>query len=254
MATSKVHILMSLLSGYSIEEAVLLTTPDSMRCWSGPRQFSHFTINPSTQNVSWMRFPETPVNDWNKELIDAAEKFDAGKPGVAAVDEATIPAEFWKHNSKTPQNELFYAHLVQDVLYDDYLRTYIDVSRMYEDIYLFDGKVFSGEEFRKSGDSRWNRESLVSSFDTQVFIGLAKLLYESKKIIANRAWFEKEVFPAFYESYSNELAEKTIRFITMSDFADETISKLKFDYQHGPVNPCEVENFMMTATAIGPSI
>lgn len=254
MATSKVHILLSLLTGMNLADAIVLTTPDSIRCWSGPRQFTHFTENPVTKEVSWIKYPETPVKEWTKTLIENSEKYDAGKPGVSAVDELTKKREFWKHNNNSHQNTLLYTHLLQDDLYDKYLRTYIDVSRMYEDIYLFDGKVFSGEEFRKSGDSRWNRESLVSSFDSQVFIGLAKILYTTNKIIANRAWFEKEVFPAFYESYSNELAEKTIRFITMSDFADETISKLKFDYQHGPVNPCEVENFMMTATAIGPSI
>ena len=249
MATSKVHILMSLLSWYSIEEAVLLTTPDSMRCWSGPRQFSHFTLNPATQEISWMRFPENPVKEWNKELIDAAEKYNAGKPGIAAVDEATIPAEFWKHNSRTSQNELFYAHLVQDVLYDDYLRTYVDTTKMYEDVYLYDGQLYSGDGFRKQGDARWSGESLVNSFDSQVFIALAKRLYETQGILANREWFEQEIFPAFRKCYSDELAENTIRYITMTDAANTTISAKEFATS-GPVAESEVYDFIELVTDI----
>ena len=250
MATSKVHILISLLSGYTLADAIILTTPDSVRCWSGPRQFTHFTENPSTGEISWFKYPETPVKEWSKEIIDSTDKYDAGKPGISAVDEASVAEEFWKHNQKTEQNTLFYIHLLQDITYDDYLRTYIDVSRMYEDIYLYDGKIFTGEEFRKSGDSRWNGESLVNSFDSQMFIALAKNIYETTGIVTNRAWFEKEVFPAFYEKYSEELAEKTIKFITMSDFANSTITALNFDYQHGPVDVSEVDKFIKLVTAL----
>lgn len=250
MATSNLHIELALLSGYTLEEAVVLTTPDSVRCWSGPRQYTHFTENPATRKISWIKYPEVPVKEWKQELIDSAEKFDAGKPGVAAVDEASNPSIFWNYNQKTNQNELFYAHVVQDVLYDDYLRTYVDTSKMYEDEYLFDGKIYTGDEFRKNGDERWSGESLVNSFNTQVFIAAAKKLYETRGIIANREWFEKEVFPVFYKMYSMELAEKTISFITMTDFADKSISSLEFDYQHGPVPSSDVDKFIELTTDI----
>lgn len=242
--TNKLHFLLSLLAGFSKEQAVEITTPDSIRCWCGPRQYTHFTINPETNEVSWIEFPNTPIKKWNKEVIDAANKYDAGKPGEAAVDEATDLETFWKHNKKTLPNQLFYIHLLQDTLYDAYLRSYVDVSERYKDRYFFNGEKYSGAEFRQSGQERWNGESLVNRFDTQVFIALAKRLYETQGIIANRAWFEQEVFPIFREVYSEELAEKTIRFVTMTDAANETISAKKFAYESGPVPADKVDAFI----------
>lgn len=251
--TSKLHILAAIFSGYSLNQAVVVTTPDSVRCWSGPRQYTHFTINPDTEEVSWIEFPTLPIIEWTKELIDKSKKYNAGKPGEAAVDEATDLETFWKHNKKTPQNQLFYIHLIQDSIYDTYLRSYVDVSKRYKDRYFFNGEEYSGNEFRQSGQERWNGESLVNRFDTQVFIALAKRLYETQGIIANRAWFEQEVFPIFREVYSKELAEKTIRFITMTDAANETISAKKFAYESGPVPADQVDAFIDLITNVSRS-
>lgn len=242
--TNKLHILFALLAGYSMKKAVVITTPDSVRCWCGPRQYTHCTINPDTNEVSWIKFPNLPIKEWNKELMDAAEKYNAGKPGEAAVDEATELSEFWLHNETTDQNKLIFIHLIQDKHYDTYLRSYVDVSEKYQDRYIFEDHVYSGDEFRKSGQERWDGESLVNRFDTQVFIALAKRLYETQGIIANRAWFEQEVFPVFREVYSKELAEKTIRFVTMTDAANETISAKKFAYESGPVPADQVDAFI----------
>ena len=249
MATTRIHILLALIAGHSLSDALLLTTPDSVRCWSGARQLTHFTINPKTGQVSWIEFPDMPVWEWSKSIISDCPKFDAGKPGNAAVDENTILEEFWRHNKKTPQNQLFYEHLVQDRFYDMYLRKYVDVSRRYEDIYRFEDKEYSGEEFRKKGDNRWNGESLVNSFDSQLFMVLAKILYREQNITANREWFEKEVFPVYYQVYSKELAANTIRFISMSDRADELISKHAFYCDKAFMSPVpldEVETFVAT--------
>ena len=247
MATSKNHILLALLAGHTLADAALLTTPDSVRCWSGARQLTHFTINPTTGKTSWIEYPDMPVWEWSKSIVSDAAKFDAGKPGNAAVDEATILEEFWRHNKKTPQNMLFYEHLVQDKFYDQYLRKYVDVSRRYEDIYTFEGKEYTGEEFRKKADERWSGESLVNSFDSQLFVVLAKILYKEKGITANREWFEKEVFPVFYQVYSDELAQNTVRFITMTDTADEIITNHNFYCDsafNSPVCLDEVEEFI----------
>lgn len=247
MATSKVHILLALLTGHSLSDALLLTTPDSVRCWSGARQLTHFTLNPKTGQISWIEYPDIPVWEWSKSIVSDAAKFDAGKPGTAAVDEATILEEFWRHNKKTPQNQLFYEHLIQDKFYDQYLRKYVDVSRRYEDIYTFDGKEYSGDDFRKKADERWSGESLVNSFDTQLFVVLAKMLYREQSITANRKWFETVVFPAFNQVYSKELAANTTKFITMTDTAEDLISNHKFYYscnEAGPVVLDEVEAFV----------
>lgn len=247
MATSKNHILLALLADHTLSDALLLTTPDSVRCWSGARQYTHFTFNPQTGHTSWIEYPDIPVWEWSKSIISDTPKFDAGKPGEAAVDEATIVDEFWLHNKRTPQNQLFYEHLLQDRFYDDYLRKYVDVRRRYEDIYVFDGKTYSGEEFRKKAEERWNGDSLVNSFDTQLFMVLAKTLYREKEITANREWFENVVFPAFNQVYSKELAANTIKYITMSDRVDELISKHAFYCDNAFLTPVpldEVEQFV----------
>lgn len=243
MATNKIHALQLLVASLQflefhdcgIKEACTITTNDSMRCWVGPREYTHFTVNPDTGLVSWIQMPTEDVSEWTEELVKNAERFSAGKPGEACVDEATFCAEFWKHNEFSAQNMLFYLHLVQDKGYDRLIRTVIDTSQRYNDVFTFNGEVYSGADLRGKGMQRWMDDGLLNIIDAQVYVRLAKRYYEMSGILANTEWCEQVFKPAFFEVYSKELAEKTVKFVSINHFAEEAISTKNWDDESWPI-------------------
>lgn len=246
MATNKIHFLAFLLfphvyagaiedpkgrAAYFFvpEKAAILTTNDSVRCWSGAREFTHFTVNPLNRQVSWCHFPMEPVREWTKDLVQKRMvKLSYGKPGISILDEPTIPQEMWKHNTRTPQNELFYLHLIQDVTYDRFVRTVLDTSRRYEDVYVFEGKEYTGSQIRGDGMERWSK-GLLNELDDQFFVRLAKVYrdYTNEKVDQN--WIEKVMCRAIRKAYSRSLAEATLKFVSLSDKASTIISDGRFD-------------------------
>ena len=250
MATNKIHFLAALAWQYAYagvmeipearyfftpRSAAVMTTNDSVRCWSGAREFTHFTVNPDTKMVSWCHFPIESVKYWTKDVIERQMvKYSYGKPGKAVVDEATIPAEMWRHNDKTTQNLLFYIHLIQDCTYDRFVRSVIDVTRRYEDIYIFDGKEYTGAQIRGEGMERWSK-GLLSELDDQFFVRLAKRYFYYTKCKANRQWIEIVMCKAIRGAYSKELAEATVKYVSLSDKAEELISSERFDEECWPI-------------------
>ena len=257
MATNKIHFaallyydiemrkfLSPLGVGFNHIDAAVVTTPDSMRCWVGSRAITHFTLNPSTKEISFMEMPGYNTKLWSKDLLLSMYSYDAGKPGDAVVDESTIPAQFWKYNNFTEQNFLFYLHLVQDASYDRFIRSMIDVSGRYEDVYWFKGKKYSGNDLRGKGLERWNGDGLLNQLDAQFYVRLAKRFYEATGILINRHWVEVEMKPAFFEAYSKELAENTVKFISISDVAEDIISSHNFDQEIWPVSNKYVDQYL----------
>ena len=245
MATNKIHFLAFMLlpwvfPGQCDSEwfdeigAAQVIMNDSIRAYVGPREFTHFTANPATGKVSWMRFPESDMKTWTKEILEGAERFSAGKPGTAVVDEATVPEEFWLHNRQTPQNEHLYLHLVQDRSYDRFVRSVINVFRRYEDIYVFSGETMTGAQIRGQGMERWTR-GLLNELDDQFFVRLAKRYHEVTDAVADRDWIRVAMKDAMHQCYSSELAEGTLKFVTLSDKANDIIGRRKFDEEVWPV-------------------
>jgi hypothetical protein len=252
MATNKIHALALLVAAQdctefcdcNIEDATVVTLNDSMRCWSGAREYSHFTINPETGMVSWMQMPTEDVSEWTEELVKSAERFSAGKPGEACVDEATVCSEFWRHNKFSKQNMLMYLHLVQDRIYDRFVRTVIDTSRRYEDVFIFNGKAYTGNDLRGKGMMRWNGDGLINILDAQFYVRLAKRYYEATGILANATWIEQVFKPAFFRTYSQELAEKTVKYVSINHFAEEVINNMSWDEETWPVPNWLVDQFI----------
>lgn len=261
MATNKIHFAMTMLFAvecsdvlkerkspisFDMVNAAKVTTPDSMRCWMGPRNFSHFTINPLTRKISGVVMPTADTTKWTEELVKYAETFDAGKPGNAVVDEATVPAEFWKYNFFTEQNFLFYLHLVQDACYDRFIRSLIDVSRRYEadPKFIFQGKTYSADDLRGKGMARWNGDGLLNQLDAQFYVRVAKRYFEKTGIRLNRQWIEDAMKPTYFEAYSPELAEKTVKFISIHDTAEEIITLGAFDRSCWPVSNGYVDQYI----------
>ena len=252
MATNKIHYAMFLLFylehsdkleswknpiSFDLVNAAKVTTPDSMRCWSGNRGYSHFTVNPTTKQVSGMVMPTAGTEVWSEDLVKSAKKFDAGKPGSAVVDEATILEAFWDFNGFTFQNFLFYLHLIQDKCYDRFIRAYIDFSRKYDEnpMFLFNGKAYTADDLRGKGMAKWNDDGLLNQLDAQFYVRVAKRYFEKTGIKMNRKWIEEVMKPSFFEAYSQELAEKTIKFISIHDKAEEVITSGCFDEDCWPL-------------------
>lgn len=261
MATNKIHYGMFLLFGLEYSavlkarkctisfdkvNAAKVTTPDSMRCWSGNRGYSHFTINPSTKQVSGMVMPTVGTEKWSEDLVKYAKKYDAGKPGNAVVDEATIPEAFWDYNDFSLQNFLFYLHLIQDTCYDRLVRAYIDFSKMYDEnpTFMFQGKAFSADDLRGKGMNRWNGDGLLNQIDAQFYVRVAKRYFEKTGVRMNRQWIEDVMKPSIFKAYSPELAEKTVKFISVHDKAEEVITNGCFDEACWPLDNAVVDKWI----------
>ena len=228
----------------NIREAIILTTNDSMRCWLGSRAPSHNTINPVTLEISWITYPTDDVSVWNKEMVLSAPMYDAGKPWTSCIDEETILDEFWEHNAITIQNTLFYLHLVQDVAYDSYIRELIDCTRRSENLFRFKGKTYTGDELRGKGMARWNGNGLINTMDAHFYVRLAKVYYELTGILINSEWLEYVYKPAFFEVYSQELAENTVKFTAIDPTADEIITSKRWDDEIWPVSNEVVDGYV----------
>lgn len=244
MATNKIHFLSALMEGFPAEDAAVIIINDSIRCWVPDRALGHFTINPDTNEVSWMTFPSIPVKEWNEDVLKNILSYSAGKPGTACVDEDTVLTEFWKHNNPVTQNHHIYMHLVQDELYDRFVRNFIDVSRRYEDVFVFQDKEYSGDDLRGKGMARWNDDGLLNQLDAQFYVRLAKLYYERTSILANRQWIEEIMKPAIFRAYHPDLAEKTVKFISINDLAEEIISSKDFDRECWPLPNSAVDEWV----------
>ncbi len=230
--TNKNHFIAALIFGLTTTEAAIVTTPDSIRCWLPERAVTHFTINPQTGDVSGMKFPDFDVKLWTETIVQmvwAQSGYYAGKPGEACIDEATIPNAFWIFNEHNEQNNLFFMHLIQDRLYDSFIRSVIDCSRRYEDIYVFNDKEYSGADLRGKGMARWNGDGLLNQLDSQFFVRLAKVYWKKTSELADASWIQRVMKTAIFEAYSKELAEKTCDFISIDPLAHKIISEGRFD-------------------------
>lgn len=202
----------------------LVGYPDFFRCYVGNRGFGHFTINPKTGEVSWITYPEKDVKEITKADLEAADKYDAGKPGTACIDELSRPEEFWKHNKFSLQNLFFYIHLIQDDCYDKVpIRTFINTEKRYEGIFQFNGETLTADQLRGKGPSRWET-GLINLIDDQMYIRLAKAYYEETGIIANQEWIDTIVKPAIHETYSEEQANSACKFINLSERLNQIVS------------------------------
>lgn len=221
---------------FAPEGAVKVSVNDAIRCWLKLRSFTHFTFNPDTWEISWYRFPKEDVSKWNDEIVKNSFRFDSGKRSdVPVIDEATILSEFWHRNEHTRQNEFFYMHLVQDHVYDTFIVKTIDVSGRFKDIYVFNGEELNGAQLRGKGESRW-QTGLLNELDSQFYVMMAKRFYQATGILANQAWLDEVIMQAMKKVFPKELAENTIKFVTIDSKVDELISSKRFSDEVWPIS------------------
>ena len=212
MISTKTQILIALLSGHSMSEAVLFTAPNAIQNWEIPEQCTQFMVNPQTNETSWIQYPDLPVSEWTPSLLKNAI-FDAGKPNNVVLSAEIDLDEFWEHNAHTPLNHIYYKNLVLNKFYREFVNKYIDISSTYE------------------------------TADTQFFTILAQAYCDEFGFLANREWFEKLIYPSIELLYPKDLAQKIIQKFSMTDQANNTITQRSFQTV-GPFKDSDVQDFL----------
>ena len=107
--------------------------PDSIRAYIGPRPLSHFEENPDGNDISWYKFPED-IKSMTKSSALSCEQHLSDISRKSCLGEKTHVDKFVETNSDLPELEYngILTHLIQDYIFDDWIRDLIDCSNKYE--------------------------------------------------------------------------------------------------------------------------
>ena len=180
-----------------------LLLPDAIRMY-GPRQVFHFTEHPITGNVSTVVLHTTPDNlKGIKDKLETNLQSDIPK---AAVDEMSHPEVFAELNPAWVGSG-YETHLYQDMAWDSWIRTLIDVSGRFDDKFVYNRtrKVVDGATLRKD----------LFPMDDLFFIAVAKRIKADYGISIDADWFEEHVHQSLLRDYDEDLAENTWKYINI---------------------------------------
>ena len=180
-----------------------LLLPDAIRMY-GPRQVFHFTEHPVTGKCSSVVIKTTPNQlKGIKNHLETNLQPDIPK---AAVDEMSHPEVFAELNPAWVGSG-YETHLYQDMAWDTWIRTLIDVSDRFNDRFVYNrtGRVVDGATLRKD----------LFPMDDLFFIAVAKKIQAEYCITIDADWFEKHVHQNLLRDYDEELAENTWKYINV---------------------------------------
>ena len=100
-------------------------------------------------------------------------------------------------------------------MFDNFIRTEIDCSKKYDDIFVFNNKTMNGKELR----------TLIADIEQQGIYIMAYRLYKKWDMTVNQAWFERNIRPILEEEYCSDLADKTFSYMKIREDVDELISR-----------------------------
>lgn len=199
-----------------------LVYPDAIRCYSKQREYSHFEESADGTDVSYWKLP-VDMKNLTQEIIDdsiSAEAHLAKKPATA-IGEVTRVDIFERHNKHLPKKifDGIKMHLIQDSIYDEFIREQIDCRGKYRGVYKFDDREYNSEEVRK----------LITSIEEEGILILAKEIYEWYGVIVDMEWVEREVYPVIKSKYSKHMADTTCKYMTISEKTDIIIKTRSWD-------------------------
>lgn len=191
--------------------------PDSIRAYIGPRPLSHFEENPDRNDISWYKYP-VDLKSMTKDSALAEEKYLADIRLKSCLGENSHIFKFIETNRHLPKLEFdgVMTHLIQDYIYDDWIRKTIDCSNKYEPDAKF---IFEGNEY----DSKGIRQ-IVEDIEQYGFYILAYLCYQNYGITINQKWFDENLFEALKRDYPLDLAESTYKYMKIPDDINEKIT------------------------------
>lgn len=178
--------------------------PDAIRRYTGARQTSHFEINSTGTDVSFMKFP-LDLKNLTKETSEKIEGHLAGDIKPCCIGETTQLHVFDQWNKHLPIQ--YYCgirmHLIQDYFYDEFIRNIIDCSDKYNDKFIYNGKSIDGTTVRK----------YVADIEEDGFCILAKEIYDKCGVVTDQAWFDRNVRDIIKTVYSDDLATGTYNYM-----------------------------------------
>lgn len=178
--------------------------PDAIRRYTGARQTSHFEINSTGSDVSFMKFP-LDLKNLTKETSEKIEGHLAGDIKPCCIGETTQLHVFDQWNKHLPIQ--YYCgirmHLIQDYFYDEFIRKIIDCNDKYNDKFIYNGKSVDGATVRK----------YVADIEEDGFCILAKEIYDKYGVVTDQAWFDKNVRDIIKSVYSDDLATDTYNYM-----------------------------------------
>ena len=191
--------------------------PDAIRMYTGLREYSHFEMSPDKMDVSYMKFP-SDMKSMTRESVQALLQTDSHitEHGKCAIGEDTNAYMFEKYNKHLPEDMYrgIYLHLVQDSLFDTFVREKIDCTKRYDDEFvLADGAKVDGAGVRKS----------IANMESFMSYALAEKCYTKYGITPNQEWFDKNIRPVIEEAYPADLAENTYKYMKFTPEASEAI-------------------------------
>lgn len=219
------------------KEIAYCLLPDGIRAYTGPRPLSHFEINPDGNDVSWYKFP-TSIKNMTKVSAMSSEQHLANITKKSCFGETTDVQKYIEINKDLPETEYngILSHLIQDYIFDEWVRKMIDCTNKYEPeaSFVFDGQKLDSNEVRK----------LVAELENYGFYLLAYLCDKNYGITLNQEWFDEHVYSALKREYPEELAESTYKYmkipeeinekITNKDWSELTSSRFaKFNSEYG---------------------
>lgn len=152
----------------------------------------------------------------------------SSKTKPAVIGEKTHIEIFEETNKYLPSQyyNVVKKHLVQDVIFDEFVREQIDCSDKYNDNFYFNGKLLNEQEVRK----------LIANIEMEGFEILAYIIYMARGITTNQAWFDKTVRTTLENVYPQELVDSTYNYMKIPEELDKRITKHDFSELQRKIN------------------
>lgn len=200
-----------------------LVYPDAVRAYGIQREVTHFEQN-SQGEPSYWSYPTDMIMYSDSYMI--SNHMDVFGKLVdnyvdCAVGESTVLGAFYEHNQHLPKMmyDAIERHLKQDIIFDDWLRKYIDCYVKYLDDYNVSirGSIstVNGEEVRK----------IINEIEQQGIYVLAYEIFKKTGVVTNKKWFDENVYPVLRKEYTEGLCNHTYSQMIMNDRIDDLITK-----------------------------
>lgn len=203
--------------------------PDALRYYTHNRQYTHFEWNEDKTDYSYFVFPKMYGGIKDKtyfiNAVQNADRYLVADITPCAIGEETNLDGFYAHNQHLFKEylQMFHSiemHLIEDVVFDEFIREVIDCHDKYNDKYYYNGNELNGKEVR----------SLIEEIEQVGIYVLAEMLYQKEGIVANNDWVQSFIKPSLELFYPNELVNNTIKYMKIDDKINEYITNK--DYTH----------------------
>lgn len=189
--------------------------PDAIRMYTKYRQYSHFELG-LNHDISWIKFPMN-IKNINHNILNASECHLVASECIpkCVIGEPTIFEKFVETNKYLPN--LYYdgvaKHLIQDIIFDNFVRKVFNCSKMYEDTFVVNGKSYNGKDFR----------DIIAKMEQQLFYFMSWFIRDEYGITSDQEWFDINVYPVLKLMYSEEMANNTYKYMKIDPQINEWI-------------------------------